>query len=91
MKIYKNIWTSRRNYFIPIGPERSMEMEAAKTGGYAIEEWQGKWKIRKAQYYNHTLSEMPIVGEVRKETLQNAVIDYVLAKIKDGDGEEEQT
>ena len=44
----------------------------------------GKWKIRSGSYYNHTLNrEMPVVGEVDRKKLKDAVIKCVLNAVKE--------
>ena len=50
MKIYKNPWVTRESYFVKTGAARSAKMEAAKSTGYSVDFWDGKWKVRKATY-----------------------------------------
>ena len=83
MKIYKNPFVQRRSYFIPVAPARTAKMEAKATNGYIIEEWQEKWEIRKGVYYNMSLEKMPVAGKVSKEILKKAVIECVLAEIRE--------
>lgn len=84
MKIYKNPFVSRKSYFIPVSPARTAKMEAKATSGYIIEEWEGKINIRRGKYYNFSLErEMPVVGEVSREALKDAIIQIVLAAVKE--------
>ena len=56
-------------------------MEAAKSSGYSIDFWDGKWIVRKTAYYNKSLSEMPVVCENRyslQERIDKAIVDTVL-------------
>lgn len=86
MKIYKNPFVARRSYFIAIAPARTGKMESKATQGYCIQEWQGQWEITRGNYYNISLrDEFYVVGEVSKKALMQAVIDLVLANVKDGD------
>ena len=93
MKIYKNPWVTRESYFVKTGAARSAKMEAAKSTGYSVDFWDGKWKVRKATYYNKSLDEMPVVCENRvsiQAVIDKAVIDAVLGFAKgvksDGEG-----
>lgn len=93
MKIYKNPWVTRESYFVKTGAARSAKMEAAKSTGYSVYFWDGKWKVRKATYYNKSLDEMPVVCENRvsiQAVIGKAVIDAVLGFAKgvksDGEG-----
>lgn len=92
MKIYKNPWVSRESYFIKTGAARSAKMEAAKSTGYSVDFLGGKWKVRKATYYNKSLAEMPVVCENRvsiQGVINKAVLDAVLGFARGGkpDGE----
>lgn len=81
MKIYKSPWVSRESYFVKTGAARSAKMEAAKSTGYSVDFWDGKWKVRKATYYNKSLAEMPVVCENRvsiQGVINKAVLDAVL-------------
>ena len=81
MKIYKNPWVTRESYFVKTDAAKSAKMEAAKSNGYSIDFWDGKWVVRKTAYYNKSLSEMPVVCE-NKYSLQaridKAIVDAVL-------------
>lgn len=85
MKIYKNPFVSRKSYFIPVSPARTAKMEAKATNGYIIEEdFEGKIDMRRGAYYNFSLErEMPVVGEISKTAIKNAVIQIVLAAVKE--------
>ena len=88
MKIYKNPWVSRESYFVKTGAAKSAKMEAAKSTGYSVDFWDGKWKVRKATYYNKSLDEMPVVCENKvsiQAVIGKAVLDAVRGK---SDGEE---
>ena len=85
MKIYKNPWVTRESYFVKTGAAKSAKMEAAKSNGYSIDFWDGKWVVRKTAYYNKSLSEMPVVCE-NKYSLQalidKAIVDAVLGFVE---------
>lgn len=88
MKIYKNPWVTRESYFVKTGAAKSAKMEAAKSTGYSVDFWDGKWKVRKATYYNKSLDEMPVVCENKvsiQAVIEKAVLDAVRGK---SDGEE---
>lgn len=86
MKIYKNPWVTRESYFVKTGVAKSATMEAAKSSGYSIDFWDGKWVVRKTAYYNKSLSEMPVVIENR--TNIQAIIDRaILSAVLDLVGE----
>lgn len=81
MKIYKSPWVNRESYFVKTGAARSAKMEAAKSVGYSVDFWDGRWKVRKATYYNRSLVEMPVVCENRlsiQAVINKAVLDAVL-------------
>lgn len=83
MKIYKNPFVSQESYFIPIGPARTAKGEAKATRGYIIEEFAGSWSIRSGAYYDHILQEkLEVVGEIKKQVLEDAVINCVLKEIE---------
>ena len=83
MKIYKNPWATRESYFVKTG---TAKMEAAKSAGYSVDFWNGKWIVRKAEYYNKSLAEMPVVIENR--TNIQAIIDRaILSTVLDLVGE----
>lgn len=96
MKIYKNPWVTRESYFVKTGAAKSAKMEAAKSNGYSIDFWDGKWVVSKTAYYNKSLSEMPVVCENRcslQERIDKAIVDTVLrlvelAKMDGGDNDE---
>lgn len=81
MKIYKNPWVTRESYFVKTGAAKSAKMETAKSSGYSIDFWDGKWVVRKTAYYNKSLSEMPVVCENRcslQARINKAIVDTVL-------------
>lgn len=85
MKIYKNPWVTRESYFVKTGAARSAKMEAAKSAGYSVDFWDGKWKVRKATYYNKSLDEMPVVCENRcslQERIDKAIADTVIGFVE---------
>lgn len=87
MKIYKNPWVTRESYFVKTGAARSAKMEAAKSTGYSIDFWDGRWKVRKATYYNKSFAEMPVVCENRvsiQAVIDKAVMDAVLRFVRAG-------
>lgn len=80
MKIYKNPWVTRESYFVKTGAARSAKMEVAKSTGYSVDFLDGKWKVRKATYYNKSLDEMPVVCENKvsiQAVIEKAVLDAV--------------
>lgn len=84
MKIYKNPWVTRESYFVETGAAKSAKMEAAKSSGYSIDFWDGKWVVSKTAYYNKSLSEMPVVFENRcslQERINKAIVDTVLESV----------
>lgn len=86
MKIYKNPWVARESYFVKLGAAKSAKIEeAAKSSGYSIDFWDGKWVVRKTAYYNKSLSEMPVVCENRcslQERINKAIVDTVLGFVE---------
>lgn len=55
MKIYKNPWVSRENYFVKTTSNKTF------TKGYSIDFWEDKWVVKQSTYYNSVISEMPSV------------------------------
>lgn len=96
MKIYKNPFVSRECYFVKTGKAYSGKMEATKSEGYQVQFWDGKWEVKKVQYYDFSLrDELPIIAENRvsiqsviEKAILNAVLELVQAQ-KEGasDGE----
>lgn len=87
MKIYKNPWVTRESYFVKTGTAKSAKMEAAKSSGYSIDFWDGKWIVRKTTYYNKSLSEMPVVCENRyslQARIDKAIVDTILEFVEAG-------
>lgn len=87
MKIYKNPWVTRESYFVKTGTVKSAKMEAAKSSGYSIDFWDGKWIVRKTTYYNKSLSEMPVVCENRyslQARIDKAIVDTILEFVEAG-------
>lgn len=85
MRIYKNPWVTRESYFVKTGIAKSAKMEAAKSIGYSIDLWGGKWVVRKTAYYNKSLSEMPVICENRcslQTRIDNAIVDTVLVFVE---------
>lgn len=94
MKIYKNPWVTRESYFVKTGAARSAKMEAAKSTGYSVDFWDGKWKVRKATYYNKSLAEMPVVCENKvsiQAVIGKAVLDAVRGFAGGGKSDGEET
>lgn len=94
MKIYKNPWVTRESYFVKTGAARSAKMEAAKSTGYSVDFWDGKWKVRKATYYNKSLDEMPVVCENKvsiQAVIEKAVLDAVRGFAGGGKSDGEET
>lgn len=85
MKIYKNPWVMRENYFVKTGVAKSAKMEAKKSSGYSIEFWEGEWIVRKLTMYDRSLTEMPVVFENRvalQSYIDKAILDTVLSFVK---------
>ena len=85
MKIYKNPWVTRESYFVKTGAAKSAKMEGAKSNGYSIDFWDGKWVVRKTAYYNKSLCEMPVVCENKvsiHSAIDKAVIDTILGFVE---------
>ena len=94
MKIYKNPWVTRESYFVKTSAAKSAKMEAAKSAGYSVDFWNGKWIVRKAEYYNKSLAEMSVVIENRTniqaiidQAILSAVLDLVGEAKMDGGNE----
>lgn len=85
MKVYKNPFVSRESYFVRTAPARSAKMEASKSQGYSIDYINGKWEVRKVEYYDYSLkNEMPVIAEdsvsvdrIIKSAILKAVLDLV--------------
>lgn len=91
MKIYKNPWVSRKSYFVKTGRAPSAKMEASKSTGYSIDFWNGEWIVRKAEFYDMSLAEMPIVAAPNvsiKSIVDNAVLSAVLGYVEEASLEE---
>lgn len=85
MKIYKNPWVSRECYFVKTGAAKSAKNEASKSNGYAIDYWDGKWKVRKAEFYNISLADMPVIVENKvsiQAAIEKAILDTVLGFVE---------
>lgn len=87
MKIYKNPFVSRESYFIRTGKAFSHKAEASKSKGYIIEYFDGKWCVRKGEYYDFSLrDELPIIAENRvsiQSVIDKAILNAVLDLVKD--------
>lgn len=62
------------------------EMEAAKSSGYSIEFWEGKWIVRRAVYYDLGLRDMPVICENRcslQSCIDKAILDTVLGFVEE--------
>lgn len=91
VKIYKNPWVTRESYFVKTGPAKSAKCEAAKSTGYSIDFWDGRWIVRKAQFYNSSVAKMPIVAENSKSiasVIDKAILDAVLRLVGKTDKED---
>ena len=76
MKIYMNTGVGRPCYFIPIKPmHRSSRIEAHGRTGIGITYWNGEWKVEETSYYNKSIKEFPVVGEI---DLKRVLLDAVL-------------
>ena len=79
MKVYKNPWTSRESYFVKTGASNGAGYSSL-VNGYSIDYWNGKWEVRKTQYYRGSLAEMPVVAENRI-ALQRCIDDAIKGAI----------
>lgn len=90
MKVYKNPWVTRESYFVKLGAS-SGSGSSSLVSGYSIDYWDGKWEVRKTQYYRGSLAEMPVVAENRislQGCINDAVKDAILSAVHDAkDGE----
>ena len=93
MRIYRNPWVSRESYFVRTGTAKSAKCEASKSKGYSVDYFDGKWKVRKAEYYNQSIAEMPVISEnttsiqaVIDKAIISAVLDLVNVAKNDGGG-----
>lgn len=62
-------------------------MEASKVGGYSLSKIDGKWDLKRSQYYRQHIKDIehfPVVGHI---DLDKVVIDAILSEIKDGAGD----
>lgn len=92
VKIYKNPWVTRESYFVKTGPAKSAKCEAAKSTGYSIDFWDGRWIVRKAQFYDKSIAEMPVVAENNKSiasVIDKAILDAVLNLVRKTEKEEQ--
>ena len=95
MKIYKNPFVSRESYFVKTGTASTRKMEASASKGYSVEFINGKWEVRKAEYYDFSLrNELPVIAEnkvsiqsVIERAILNAVLDLVGSAKMDGKGD----
>lgn len=84
MKIYRNPWVTRESYFVKTGAARSAKMESAKSSGYSVDFWNGRWQVRKVMYYDHSLAEMPVACENKvsiQAVIDKAILDAVLGLV----------
>ena len=84
MRIYRNPWVSRESYFVRTGTAKSAKCEAPKSKGYSVDYFDGKWKVRKAEYYNQSIAEMPVISENTtsiQTVIDKAIISAVLALV----------
>lgn len=92
MKIYKNPFVSRESYFVKTCKAYSHPMEATKSEGYQVQFWDGKWEVKKTQYYDSSLrAAMQIIAEnnvsiqsVIEKAILKAVLDLVQSQEKEG-------
>ena len=90
MKIYKNPWVSRESYFVKTGKAYTRKQEATASTGYCVQFWDGKWEVSKAQYYDCTLREMPIVAENKvsiQGVIDKAILNAVLGLVHQNEEE----
>lgn len=82
MKIYKNPFVSYDSYFVKTGKAPTRKMEASASKGYEVHNMNGKWEIRKVEYYDyHVKTGHPLVAENRvaiESVIEEAVLGAVL-------------
>mgnify|MGYP004453802141 CR=1 FL=1 len=84
MKVYKNPWVTRESYFVKTGSSGGVGYSSL-VYGYSIDYWDGKWEVRKAQYYRGALAEMPVVAENRislQSCIDEAIREAILFAVK---------
>lgn len=65
--IFKNLYAGYDCYFVYQRPGRSAKCEAAKSNGYMLHNANGKWEIKRADYYTQDLKDrehFPIVDNI---------------------------
>lgn len=82
MKIYRNPYMSKTNYFVKTGKARTGKAEASASKGYSVELIDGKWEVREAFYYDCTLRDLPVVAE-SKTSIQSVIEQAILTAILD--------
>ena len=89
MRIYRNPFVSRESYFVKTGAATSGKAEASKSAGYVIERINGKWEVKKAEYYDSSLrDEMPVIAENRvplESVIKDAILEYVLYMVENAE------
>jgi hypothetical protein len=90
MKVYKNPWVSRESYFVKEGSSGGVGY-ASLVKGYSVDNWNGKWQVRKSQYHFGAVADMPVVAENRislQRCIDDAIKDAILSAVHDAkDGE----
>lgn len=90
MKVYKNPWVTRESYFVKTGASSGAGYSSLVCG-YSIDYWNGKWEVRKTQYYRGALADMPVVAENHISLqccIEDAIKDAILSAVHDAkDGE----
>lgn len=90
MKVYKNPWVSHESYFVKAGSSGGAGF-ALLVKGYSVDYWNGKWQVKKSQYYLGSLADMPVVAENRialQRCIDDAIKDAILSAVhnaKDGE------
>lgn len=80
--IFRNLWAGYETYFVYQSSVWSYKNEPPKVQGYGMAFVNGKWKVKKAQYYTRDLQNdtehFPVVGHI---DVDKVLIDAILAAI----------
>ena len=90
MKVYKSPWVSRESYFVKTWASNGAGYSSL-VHGYSIDYWDGKWEVRKTQYFRGSLANLPVVAENRislQRCIEDAIKDAILSAVRNAkDGE----
>ncbi len=83
MKIYQNLFTGYRTYFVIIGSAWSCKYESKKVKVLKVFEVEGKWEVEMAGFYSYALKDeehFPVVGKIN---LKSIIVEAFLKAIKE--------